>query len=130
MRMLWVWLMLGGGPVLGGSLGCGAPPPQVVVDGQTLTVGCGTCMFKQLGGQCCYWAARVGDEVYPMRGTALPTEEQLPAHGPEGMCTMERTAVVDGQVHGGLLMVESFQLLPADPDARRADPHQHEHEAR
>ena len=76
------------------------------------------------------WAARVGDEVYPMRGTALPTEEQLPAHGPEGMCTMERTAVVDGQVHGGLLMVESFQLLPADPDARRADPHQHEHEAR
>ncbi len=113
MRTLLVVLSLATAPL--GLSGCGEPAPQVVVHSQTLTVGCGTCMFKQVGGRGCYWAAKVGDEIYPMKGTALPTEQELPSHGPEGMCTMERTAVVTGEV------------LPADPEAPRADPHGHEH---
>jgi hypothetical protein len=122
--MSWMlWLLLGGTPLVG----CSTPPPAVTVAGETLTVGCGTCMFKQVGGRGCYWAAVVGDTVYPMKGDALPSEEQLPSHGPEGMCTMERRAVVEGRVEGGFLQVSRFELLPPDPDAPKADPHDHEH---
>ena len=106
---------------------CGGPPPGKTVSGRTLDVGCGTCMFKQLGGVGCYWAAQLDGETYPMRGTALPTEAELPSHGPEGMCSVTRRAVVDGQVTNGLLMVSRFELLPLDPDAPRAPVHDHVH---
>ena len=71
MRTLFVLLSLATAPLAVGLTGCGAPPPTVVVQSETLNVGCGTCIFKQVGGQGCYWAAEVGDQVYPMRGTAL-----------------------------------------------------------
>ena len=108
-------------------LACGEPPPVVQVQAQTLEVGCGTCMFKQANGQGCYWAAKVNGDVYPMRGKVLPSEADLPSHGPEGMCTMTRRAVVDGAVEGGLFNVTRFELLPPDPEAPRADPHDHAH---
>jgi len=108
-------------------LGCGEPPPAVTVEAETLAVGCGTCMFKQVGGRGCYWAAQVKGTTYPMEGEALPSEKELPSHGPEGMCTMERKAVVTGAVQAGILEVSAFELLPADEGARRADPHDHEH---
>jgi len=120
--MLTSWLMWG---TL--VLGCGEPPPPVMVEAETLRVGCGTCMFKQQGGRGCYWAAVVEGTTYPMQGEALPSEQELPSHGPEGMCTMERQAVVSGAVQAGMLQVTAFELLPADADAPRADPHDHEH---
>ena len=125
MRTLLVALSLATAPL--GLTACGEPPPAVVVDHQMLPVGCGTCMFQQAGGQGCYWAAKIGDDIYPMKGTALPSEQELPSHGPQGMCTMERAAVVSGEVHGGMLMVRAFELLPADASARKAAPHDHQH---
>jgi len=107
--------------------GCGEPAPAVAVAEQTLEVGCGTCIFQQAGGRGCYWAARIDGETYPMRGDALPGEAELPSHGPEGMCTMQRQAVVTGEVQGGFLQVEGFELLPPSADAPRAKPHDHEH---
>ncbi len=127
MRTLLVVLSIATAPLALGLTGCGEPPPAVVVAGETLTVGCGTCMFKQVGGQGCYWAAKLDDDVYPMRGKVLPTEEELPSHGPEGMCTMERTALVTGSVEAGWFNVTAFELLPADPKAPKAAPHDHEH---
>lgn len=124
MTTLWLAWMLTCAPLVG----CGTPPPQVQVQGQTLTVGCGTCMFKQVGGRGCYWAAQVDGQTYPMQGDALPSEQELPSHGPEGMCTMERQAVVEGVVQGGILAVTRFELLPPDPTAPTADPHDHDHE--
>jgi hypothetical protein len=131
MRVWFLGLMLAGcAPSPLGAMAlfaCDAPAPSVVVNAQTLEVGCGTCMFKQAGGQGCYWAAKVGDTVYPMKGKALPSEKDLPSHGPEGMCTLMRSAVVTGEVRGGLLYVTAFELHAAEPDAARADPHNHEH---
>jgi len=129
-RTLVALLIFATSPLALGLTACGAPPPAVVVQGETLEVGCGTCIFKQVGGQGCYWAAKVGDEFYPMRGKALPSEQELPSHGPEGMCTMERAAVVTGKVEGGLFNVTAFELLPPDPSAPKADPHDHEHTPR
>lgn len=124
MTVFWLGWLLAGTPLLAG---CGEAPPAVVVQGTTLDVGCGTCMFKQVGGRGCYWAAKVDGTVYPMQGDVLPSEQELPSHGPEGMCTMERQAVVEGQVVAGILQVTAFELLPAAADARKADPHDHEH---
>ena len=74
LRTLAVLFALGSAPMVLSA--CGEPPPAVVVSQQTLEVGCGTCIFQQEGGVGCYWAAKVGEDIYPMKGEVLPSEKE------------------------------------------------------
>jgi hypothetical protein len=121
-------MVLLGAPIVG----CGDPTVTTVeMSGQTLDVGCGACQFKQPDGRGCYWAVRIDGQIYPMQGTILPSESQLPSHGPEGMCTMTRQAVVDGNLRAGVFTATRFRLLDVDPaTAAAAEPvSDHDHDA-
>lgn len=91
---------------------------------QTVTAACGTCVFKRVDGHGCYWAVEWEGEYYPVNG---PTPADHDAHGPEGMCTMARRAVVSGKLRGGQLYADRFELLPVDPTKVPAAPVEHSH---
>ena len=96
----------------------------VPIEEQTVTAACGMCIFKQMDVPRCYWAIEWEGEYYPVNG---PTPEEHDSHGPEGMCTMPRQAVVSGKLRSGQLFADSFELLPADPTKRPADVPVHDH---
>ena len=93
---------------------------------QTLTVACGGCIFKQGMEHGCYWSAEVGGRYYAVNG---PVPKEHDSHGPEGMCTLPRHAVVAGEIRGQQLFVSKFELLPVTDEERVAQPvraaHQH-----
>lgn len=99
--------------------------PGTRISGQTLPVGCAMCIFKMPGVRACLWAVEIENQYYLAEGN-LPKHHD--AHGPEGMCTLEREAVVDGELIHGKFIATRFDLKPvvAVPGPGRAPPaHRH-----
>jgi len=105
-------------------IGCRSEP-GTHLSGQTVKVGCAMCIFKMAGVRACLWAVQIDNQYYLAEGN-LPKHHD--AHGPEGMCTLEREAVVDGDLIHGKFIATRFDLKPVvvEPGAKRAPPvHQH-----
>jgi hypothetical protein len=96
----------------------------VPLEAETVTAACGTCVFKRTEGQGCYWAVEWEGVYYPVNGH---TPADHDAHGPEGMCTMPRKAIVSGKLRSGQLFADRFELLPVDPAQVPASPPVHDH---
>lgn len=92
---------------------------------ETVTAACGMCRFHE-EARGCYWAIQWEGEVYPVNG---PTPQDHEAHGPEGMCVMDRKAIVTGNLRSGQFFADAFELLPVQPGEAPAEGavHQHEH---
>jgi hypothetical protein len=106
------------------TLGCHSEPGRRL-QGETVRAGCAMCIFKMEGVRACLWAVQIENQYYLAEGK-LP--KQHDAHGPEGMCTMEREAVVDGELIHGKFIATRFDLKPAlhvPGRAPRASTHQH-----
>ena len=109
---------------LGATFGCRSEP-GTRLQGETVRAACAMCIFKVKGVRACMWAVRIENQYYLAEGK-LP--KQHDAHGPEGMCTMEREAVVDGELIHGKFVATRFDLKPAvyvPGQAARAPTHQH-----
>ena len=104
MHALWLFFTLSAAPMMG----CGTPPPAVVVQGDTLTVGCGTCMFK-MKGDGCKLAVRFEGKDYFVEGTGI--DDHGDAHDQEGFCNAISKAKVQGKVKGDKFKVTYFELL-------------------
>lgn len=103
---------------------CGSGSTEL--EGQVVEAGCGLCQFQLEGRSECYWAIRIGGKEVMVRGDALPSDEEHDSHGPEGMCSMTRTAIVSGTLYETYFAATSFELQPVAPGAVPT-PHQHEH---
>lgn len=86
----------------------------VDVSERTVTAACGMCVFHQTPALGCYWAVEIDGAYYAVAG---PTPPDHDAHGPGGMCTTARQAVVAGELRGAQLVATKFELLPLDPAA-------------
>lgn len=105
------------------TLACG-PSPRAL-DAEPVTVGCGTCQFKQTSFPGCYWAAEMDGRILPMVGDGLPADHD--AHGPTGMCMLQRRALVTGTLERDRIVVRSMELLPADATVAPRGAHAHTH---
>jgi len=97
----------------------------VEVAEQTLPAACGMCVFKQTAYPGCYWSVAYEGAYYAVNG---PTPQDHDAHAPDGMCSMQREAVVAGTIRGEQIFVSKFELVPVDPSAvpaAGASTHQH-----
>ena len=106
------------------TFGCRSEP-GTRLQGETVPAACAMCIFKMKGVRACMWAVRIENQYYLAEGN-LP--KQHDAHGPDGMCTMEREAVVDGELIHGKFVATRFDLKPAvvvPGQAARAPTHQH-----
>ena len=90
------------------TLGCRSEP-ATRLSGETVRVGCAMCIFKMPGVRACLWAVEIQNQYYLAEGN-LPKNHD--SHGPEGMCTMEREAVVDGELRHGKFFATRFDLKP------------------
>ena len=109
---------------LSAALGCRSKPGTRLRD-ETVPAACAMCIFKMEGVRACLWAVEIQNQYYLAEGK-LP--KQHDAHGPEGMCTMEREAVVDGELIHGKFVATRFDLKPAvhvPGQAARAPTHEH-----
>jgi hypothetical protein len=105
-------------------LGCTAAPgepPEPRLEGRTLEVACGRCIFHMPQAQGCPWAAELDGKHYLLQG-AVPQAHH--SHAPDGICNVSRRAVVDGVLRNGKLIVSRMELLPATdvPSAPRFTP--------
>lgn len=106
------------------ALACRSEPGTLISE-RTVRVGCAMCIFKMPGLRACLWAVELDDQYYLAEGK-LPKNHD--AHGPEGMCTLEREAVVDGELIHGKFIASRFDLKPvaAGTGQTRAPPaHRH-----
>jgi len=114
----WVLVLALTGP------GCGGDAP-IPIEGQTITVACGQCVFEMEGVEGCPWAAEIDGVRYLVQG-AVPQQHQ--SHAVDGICRMERQAVVDGVIRDEILVVSRMELLPAEGVPEDADElHEHVH---
>lgn len=97
------------------------------VETQKVTAACGLCIFAKPSTHGCYWSIEWEGEHYPVHGPT-PSNEEHDAHGPEGMCTMPRQAMVSGHIRKGKFYADAFDLLPVDPNAPKLDIPVHDHE--
>lgn len=93
------------------------------LENRELTVACGMCILKS-EPRGCYWAAVIDDKVVPVVGPGVPVDHD--SHGPGGMCTMERRAIISGTLDGERIVADRFELLPTD-DVVQAPAHDHQH---
>ncbi|MBX2800108.1 MAG: hypothetical protein KTR31_20690 [Myxococcales bacterium] len=107
--------------VLSSLLGCNTGQ---IVPRQEATVGCGLCRFQIPGSASCYWAIELDGKRMPVVGAHTPGHED---HGPDGMCVMDRRAVVAGRVKRDQFLADTFELIPADGVDPAAAPAAHEH---
>lgn len=105
-RRMFLSLLLGSHLV-----GCSAIFGVEVTD-QTLTAACGMCVFGQPSPAGCYWAVEYEGAYFAVNG---PVPKDHEAHGPEGMCTRPRKAVVSGRIRGEQIFATQFDLLPPEP---------------
>lgn len=104
-------------------VGCG-PSGGVEVRDRVVPAACGSCVFGIEGGPGgCYWAVEIDGAFHPVGGVH-PPDDMLEAHGPEGMCSVERRARVDGNVRpDGRFVATRFELLPYDGTGRKGAAH-------
>ncbi len=105
-----------------GAVGCNS---STAVPEQTATVACGMCRFHMEGARSCFWAVELDGQHYAVVGANTPDHD---SHGPDGMCVMDRQAVVAGRLKRGQFLADKFELLPAqgvDPSAAPAHEHVH-----
>ncbi|MEM6925325.1 MAG: DUF6370 family protein [Myxococcota bacterium] len=103
------------------SVGCSG---GTAVPEQVATVGCGMCKFHLPDSRGCYWAIQLDGVAMPVVGAHTPDHE---AHGPDGMCVMERKARVAGRIKRGQFLADTFELLPAEGVDYGAAPPTHSH---
>ena len=107
--------------MMGGACSTG----DVAVARQEAKVACGMCRFHIPGSQSCYWAVELDGKPYAVVGADTPDHD---SHGPDGMCVMDRRAVVAGKIKRDQFIAETFELLPAegvDPNATPVHDHVH-----
>ena len=102
-------------------LGCST---STAVPEQEATVGCGLCRFRMEGARSCFWAVELGGKHYSVVGANQPDHD---SHGPEGMCVMDRKAVVAGRIKRDQFLASKFELLPAENVEAGAQPMEHDH---
>lgn len=85
--------------------------PKNRVEARTVRAACGSCVFKMEGGQGCYWAVELDGKFHVAAGNALPKDHD--AHAPDGMCNMERKAMVEGEIVDDQFVASRFEILPA-----------------
>lgn len=100
-------------------------PAGTEVRERTLRVGCGSCQFHVEEHSGCYWAAEIDGRIVPVSGPGIPTDHDT--HGPDGMCSMVREAVVSGTLYESHLSVTRFDLLPARAPEGHRPAHHHVH---
>ena len=105
-------------------VGCNRLVGETLVPEQRAIVGCGLCRFRIPESRSCYWAIELDGQHYPVVGANQPDHD---SHGPEGMCVMERTAIVEGKLKRGQFIASRFELLPAEGVDSSAAPVPHEH---
>ena len=94
-------------------IGC-APAEGVAVHDRVVPAACGSCVFGMEGAAGCFWAVEI-DGAYHAVGGEHPPVDMVEAHGPEGMCAVERKARVDGNLRpDGRFVATRFELLPYD----------------
>jgi len=91
---------------------------------QEAKVACGLCRFHVPESSGCYWAIELEGEHFPVVGADTPDHE---SHGPDGMCVMDRRAVVSGRIKRGQFLADQFSLLPAEGLDMEAAPPTHDH---
>lgn len=89
------------------TLGCNR---GTKLEGATVTVGCGRCIFEMEGLKGCPWAVELEGKAYLVQG---PLPDDHSTHAPDGICNMRRQAIVDGQLKGDRFVATRFELLPA-----------------
>lgn len=105
------------------ALACGESGVEVV--DREVAVGCGTCMFHVPEGRGCFWAVEIDGKAYPVGGVK-PPDDMVEAHSEDGMCSVERRAIVSGSIRpDGRFLATEFELLPWDGTGRKAGPHEH-----
>lgn len=101
---------------------CGGPGGTVVHD-REVGAACGTCVFGMEGMAGCFWAVDIDGTFYPAGGVT-PPDDMVTGHAPDGMCSVERKAIVDGRITAdGRFVATRFELLPFDGTGRKAHPH-------
>lgn len=99
--------------------------PGIEVTDQKVPAACGTCVLHMEGMSGCFWAVEIDGKSYPASGV-LPPDDMVTAHSPEGMCAVERQAIVSGEIRpDGRFLATRFELLPYDGSGRKAVPHDH-----
>ena len=90
---------------------CTPQEAEHTLKGETITVGCGSCMFHMPEAQGCPFAAEIDGKHYLIQGR-VPEDHDRHAHG--GICTTTRKAVVDGVIRGDKLITTRLDLKPED----------------
>ncbi len=103
------------------AAGCSTATP---VPEQAAKVGCGLCRFRMEGSRSCFWAIELDGEHYPVVGANQPDHE---SHAPDGMCVIDREAVVAGRIERGQFLATKFELRPAENVDMSKPPPPHEH---
>jgi hypothetical protein len=106
------------------ALGCGAPEGTVIED-RLVGAACGSCVFHMPDAQGCFWAVDIDGQFYPAAGVVPPDDMRI-AHAHDGMCSVERKAIVDGRITpDGRFVATRFDLLPYDGTGRQGADHAH-----
>lgn len=105
-------------------LACGVSDGEVVTD-RVVPAACGACVFGMTDGKGCYWAIEL-DGTFHAVGGVHPSVDMVEAHGPDGMCSVERKARVDGNLRpDGRFVATRFELLPYDGTGAHGRTHEH-----
>jgi hypothetical protein len=103
---------------------CGAPEGTVIED-EVVGAACGTCVFQMADLKGCFWAVEIDGTFYAASGVTPPDDAKT-AHGPDGMCSVERKATVDGRITpDGRFVATRFELMPYDGTGREGADHSH-----
>lgn len=106
------------------TVACGAPE-GIVIEDQVVGAACGSCVFHMPDVQGCFWAVDIDGTFYPAAGV-IPPDDPKTSHATDGMCAVERKAVVDGRITpDGRFVATRFELLPFDGTGRQGTPHSH-----
>lgn len=87
----------------------GAKSARGELHGETVTAGCGLCIFGMKGVNSCKLAIEVDGKHYLVRGSRL--DDHGDAHAADGMCNVSRQAVVDGRIEDDVAVVTMMVVV-------------------
>ena len=100
------------------AVACGGGP--VKVHPREAVVACGMCrMGMPPSERGCFWAIKLDGRHYTVSG-ATPRDHEN--HAPDGMCNVDRKAMVAGTIAGSTFRADRFDLLPIEAAAVPAKP--------